>query len=166
MKLKLLLAVLPFVFFSCSKNATKFAQTALEENMISLEGEETSLENILSKHKGKTIVIDVWASWCGDCLRGLPLVKALQEQTASNDLVYVFLSVDKKIASWKKAIETKNINGEHYFVSSGMKGAFGKAIGLTWIPRYIIVGKDGTIKEYNIIKATDKRLLAAIKADK
>jgi hypothetical protein len=47
-----------------------------------------------------------------------------------------------------------------------MKGALGKAIDLNWIPRYMVVGKNGTIKLYNAIKADDKKIIEAINADK
>ena len=167
MKLKIvLIALVAIVMSACAQEKTAFETTTLLEKFMALDGTEVSLQNILDKHKGKTIVIDVWASWCSDCLKGLPLVKELQEKTAADDLVYVFLSVDKKKESWKAAITKRNINGDHYFVPTGMKGSFGKAINLDWIPRYMVVGKDGSIKLYKAIKANDSKILEAINADK
>ena len=167
MKLKIvLIALVAIVMSACAQEKTAFETTTLSEKFMALDGTEVTLQNILDKHKGKTIVIDVWASWCSDCLKGLPLVKELQEKTAADDLVYVFLSVDKKKESWKAAITKRNINGDHYFVPTGMKGSFGKAINLDWIPRYMVVGKDGSIKLYKAIKANDSKILEAINADK
>ena len=168
MKLKIVLAAfIAIVISACAQEqTTAFETTTLSEKFMTLDGTEVTLQNILDKHKGKTVVIDVWASWCGDCLKGLPLVKELQEKTVSDDLAYVFLSVDKKKESWKAAITKRNINGDHYFVPTGMKGSFGKAINLDWIPRYMVVGKDGSIKLYKAIKANDSKILEAIYADK
>lgn len=167
MKLKIvLIALVAIVMSVCAQEKTAFETTTLSEKFMALDGSEVTLQNILDKHKGKTVVIDVWASWCSDCLKGLPLVKELQEKTAADDLVYVFLSVDKKKESWKAAITKRNINGDHYFVPTGMKGSFGKAINLDWIPRYMVVGKDGSIKLYKAIKANDSKILEAINADK
>lgn len=167
MKLKIvLIALVAIVMSACAQEKTAFETTTFSEKFMALDGTEVSLQNILDKHKGKTVVIDVWASWCSDCLKGLPLVKELQEKTAADDLVYVFLSVDKKKESWKTAITKRNINGDHYFVPTGMKGSFGKAINLDWIPRYMVVGKDGSIKLYKAIKANDSKILEAINADK
>jgi thiol-disulfide isomerase/thioredoxin len=169
MKLKIvLIAFVAIVISACAqeKTVTTFDAATLSEKFMTLDGADVTFKNILDKHKGKTVVIDVWASWCSDCLKGLPLVKALQKQTASDDLEYVFLSVDRKKDSWKAAIEKRDIKGDHYFVPTGMKGSFGKAINLDWIPRYMVVGKDGNIKLYKAIKANDSRILETINEDK
>ena len=162
-----LIALVAIVISACAQEKTAFPQEALSAKLISLNGENVNLDTVLEKHKGKTILLDIWASWCGDCIKGLPLVKELQAQTKSDDLVYVFLSVDRKEESWKKAITKRNIIGDHYLVASkSMKGALGKAIDLDWIPRYMVIGKDGSIKLYKAIKANDPKVLEAIKADR
>lgn len=167
MNLKIVaIALITIVFSACAQEKKAFEKSTLAEQFIALDGTDTTLKSILEKHKGKTVVIDVWASWCSDCLKGLPLVKELQEKTAAEDLVYVFLSVDRKQENWKAAIKKRQINGDHYYVPTGMKGSFGKAIDLDWIPRYMVVGKDGSIKLYKAIKADDSKILEAIKADK
>ncbi len=163
-----LIAFVAIIISACAqeKTVTMFDVSTLSEKFTALDGSEITFENILKKHKGKTVVIDVWASWCSDCLKGLPLVKELQEKTVADDLVYVFLSVDRKQDNWKAAISKRSINGDHYFVPTGMKGSFGKAIDLDWIPRYMVIGKDGNIKLYKAVKANDSRILEAINADK
>lgn len=168
MKFKIvLIAFVTIVISACAQEKTAFPQEALSAKLLSLKGESVTLEDVLKKHQGKTIVLDIWASWCSDCIKGLPLVKALQKQTKSDDLEYVFLSVDRKHDKWKTAIDKRNIIGDHYLVTSGsMKGALGKSIDLNWIPRYMVIGKDGSIKLYNAIKADDSKILEAIKADK
>ena len=168
MKFKIvLIAFVTIVISACAQEKTAFPQEALSAKLMSLKGENVTLEDVLKKHEGKTIVLDIWASWCSDCIKGLPLVKALQKQTKSDDLEYVFLSVDRKQDKWKTAIDKRNIVGDHYLVTSGsMKGALGKSIDLNWIPRYMVIGKDGSIKLYNAIKADDSKILEAIKADK
>ncbi|PHS05897.1 MAG: alkyl hydroperoxide reductase [Kordia sp.] len=168
MKFKIvLIALVVIVISACAQEKTIFPQEALSAKLMSLKGENVTLEDVLKKHQGKTIVLDIWASWCSDCIKGLPLVKALQEQTKSDDLEYVFLSVDRKLDKWKSAIDKRNIIGDHYLVSSGsMKGSLGKSIDLDWIPRYMVIGKDGSIKLYKAIKANDAKILEAIKADK
>jgi len=167
---KTIVILISIVFFSCSKKEvkSKFSAEALAEQVVSQNGETTNLAAIFQKDKGKTIVVDVWASWCGDCLASLPKVKVLQEQTKDNDaLVYVFLSVDKKQSAWKNAIVKRNIVGEHYFLPLGMKKSiFGKDIDLDWIPRYLVIGKDGEIKLFRAIVPEDPKILATIKADK
>lgn len=160
-------AIIAFFVTACAQDKKEFPQEALTAKLVSLSGQNLTLQDVLAKHKGKTIVLDVWASWCSDCIKGLPLVKALQEKTKDIAPEYVFLSVDKKEDRWKAAIKDRNIVGDHYLIfSKSMKGPLGKAIDLNWIPRYMVVGKDGKIKMYNAVKADDNRILEAVIADK
>lgn len=147
----------------CKKeNLTEFPQEALQENMQTVDGKNSTFEEILKKYKGKTIFVDIWASWCGDCLEGIPGVKEIQKNNPQ--LKYLFLSLDRNEASWKAGIKKHGLIGEHYYVKTGFKGPFGKAIGLDWIPRYIIINPDGSIKLFEAIKTNDEALLTAIKS--
>jgi len=165
--LKRILVVAFIALISCSNTEPKeyFPKEALADTLLALDGTKTNLEAVLAKHKGKTIVVDIWASWCGDCIKGLPLVKGLQEQTKDSETVYVFLSLDKKQSSWQAAVKKRNIVGDHYFIPSGWDGPIGKSVDLDWIPRYMVVGKDGKIKLYKATKASDKKILETVKAD-
>ncbi|MFD1163471.1 TlpA family protein disulfide reductase [Hwangdonia seohaensis] len=154
--------ILLFSVFSCNTEVpTQFSEEALNDTFVTLEGNNIAFKDILETHKGKTIVIDVWASWCKDCLEGMPKVKALQSEY--KEAVYVFLSLDKSQNAWKKGIKKYNVNGEHYFMQSGWKGAFGDFVNLDWIPRYMVINKTGNIELFKAVKADDDKLIEAIK---
>jgi thiol-disulfide isomerase/thioredoxin len=162
MKNILYIVIIGFLFTSCKKEIlTTFPPEALQENMRTLDGKNITFEEILAKYKGETIFVDIWASWCGDCLQGIPGVKEIQKNNPQ--LTYLFLSLDKKESSWKAGIKKHNLVGEHYYVKTGFKGDFGKAIGLNWIPRYMIINPDGSIKLFEAVKTNEEALLAAIK---
>ena len=162
MKKHLLIFLISILFVSCiaQETPTQFTEEALNDTFISYEGENISFKNIVEKYKGKTILIDVWASWCGDCVKGMPKVKALQE--TNTDVVFLFLSADKSFQSWKKGVSKYQVKGEHYFMPKGMKSVFSKSIDLDWIPRYLIIDPQGNIKLYKAIKADDTKLLKAL----
>ena len=150
------------VGFSFSKTPKKeFTKEGLENKMIASDGSEIVFKDILNKYKGKTVVIEIWASWCGDCIAGMPKLKTLQSENP--DLVYVFLSVDKTADKWKTGIEKHQLKGEHFLITDGMNGVFGKSIDLDWIPRYMVVDKKGKIVLYKAIKADDEELVATLK---
>lgn len=154
--------IISFLATSCQKEILQeFPPEALQETMRTLNGKDIEFEEILANYKGKTIFIDIWASWCGDCLKGIPRVKEIQKNNPQ--LTYLFLSLDRNEKSWKAGIEKHELVGEHYFVKSGFKGKFGKAIGLDWIPRYMIVNPDGSIKLFEAIQTNDEALMNAIK---
>ncbi len=140
---------------------TVFPDEALNDTFLNEKGEGNSLETILKAHEGKTILIDVWASWCRDCIVGLPSLKALQKD--HDEVVYVFLSMDKTEKSWKSAIDKYDIKGEHYFMSKGWNSAFSEAIDLDWVPRYMVIDAKGKIVVFNAIEVTDPRINQLLK---
>ncbi len=144
---------------SCSNAQKKeFSKEALEGKLTTIEGSEISFKEVLEKYKGKTIVVEIWASWCGDCVKAMPKVKELQ--AANPDVVYVFISMDKAMDKWKTGIEKHELKGDHYWVNDekGMKGAFGKSIDLDWIPRYIVVDKKGKVALYRAIETDFEKI--------
>lgn len=158
---------MPLILFglaSCTQaqDKTSFSAEALSTKMRTLEGNEIAFKDVLARFKGKTIVIDVWASWCPDCIKGMPKVHALQKQFP--EAVYLFLSYDRADDKWKQGIEKYNVNGEHYHVGTNMKqGAFAEDIDLDWIPRYMVVDKTGKIALFRAIEADDEKLIATLK---
>ncbi|CAM3977779.1 TlpA disulfide reductase family protein [Flavobacterium cucumis] len=138
------------------KEETAFKKEGLDNVMVTTENTPITFAEILKKYEGKTIVIDVWASWCSDCIKGMPKVKSLQEKYP--DATYLFISMDKTYDAWLKGIEKYDVKGEHYLTSDGMKGVFGKSINLDWIPRYMVVDKTGKIALYKVIEADDQKL--------
>lgn len=164
MKKILVLFTAVFALLSCEaqdKNKTEFEKEALENKMISKENETITFKEIIDQYKGKTVFIDVWASWCPDCVKGMPKVKALQEKHP--ELVYLFISMDKTHEAWLKGIEKYEVKGEHYMVTDGMKGVFGKSIDLDWIPRYLIVDATGKIALFKVIEADDAKIEETLK---
>ena len=135
--------------FSTVRNET-FSKKALSQKVITPENTEISFNKILKKHSGKVTVIEIWASWCGDCVKAMPKVKAMQANHPNVD--YVFVSMDKAFDKWQAGIEKHELKGDHYWATDGMKGSFGKSINLDWIPRYIILDKKGKIVIYRAIE--------------
>ena len=148
---KIFVLFIAFITFSCTQAQKKaFSKEALSETLLSTDGNQVAFKNILKKHKGKTLVIEVWASWCGDCVKAMPKIKELQANNP--DVAYVFISMDKAADKWKFGIEKHELKGDHFMANDQMKGVFGKAIDLDWIPRYIIIDKTGKIVIYRAIE--------------
>ncbi|RZJ65246.1 MAG: TlpA family protein disulfide reductase [Flavobacterium sp.] len=154
---KLLIAIVITGLFSCSQaQKTEFSKESLSETLATLDNKNATFDEILKKHKGKTIFIDVWASWCGDCVKAMPKFKELQANHPEAD--YVFISMDKVKDKWEAGIQKHDLKGDHYWATDGMKGKFGQAIDLDWIPRYIIVDKTGKIAIYRAIETDFDKL--------
>ena len=162
MKHILSLALFVSTLLSCQNRVeTEFSEAALNDEFVTLNGDSILFKTILENHKGNTVFIDVWASWCKDCLEGLPSVKVLQAEYTDVDFVY--LSLDKTQKAWKKGVDRLEIKGDHYLMQSGWKGAMGTFLDLDWIPRYMIIDKQGAIKVFKAIKTSDITLLNNLK---
>jgi len=161
MKKIIVVATLLISTLGCAqKEETSFKKDGLENVMVTTENQPITFAEILKKYEGKTIVIDVWASWCSDCVKGMPKVKELQEKNP--EVTFLFISMDKSYESWLKGIEKYEVKGEHYLTADGMKGVFGNSIDLDWIPRYMVVNKKGKIALYKVIEADDKKLIKTL----
>lgn len=138
-------------------NNESFSEITLNKEFEDLNGNKITFRDLIGKHKGKPIVIDVWASWCPDCIKGFPELKDLQKNYS--ETAYVFLSLDISKDKWKDAIEKYDLKGDHYYLNEKMKDEFGTSIDLDWIPRYIVVDPQGTIALKKAIVANDTLLI-------
>ena len=107
------------------------------------------------------MVIEVWASWCGDCVKAMPKLKELQANNP--DVAYVFISMDKTVDKWKAGIEKHEMKGDNFMANDQMKGVFAKAIDVDWIPRYIILDKKGKIVLYRAIETDFDKINETLK---
>ncbi len=150
----IIICLLTLISCKAQEVPTQFSTKALNDTFTNVEGKQITFKDILDSNKGKTVVIDIWASWCRDCIKNMPKVERLQKNNP--EVAFLFLSLDKTEASWKKGIKKYKPKGQHYYMQSGWEGAFGTFLDLDWIPRYLVVDKTGTIKVYRAIKADDK----------
>jgi thiol-disulfide isomerase/thioredoxin len=160
---KLIAFLLLLLTISCTKSnaqKTAFSKEALSETLLDLNDKQVAFETILAQNKGKNTVIEIWASWCGDCVKAMPKIKELQ--AAHPETNYVFISMDKTDDKWKAGIEKHQLKGAHYMANDQMSGVFGKAIDLNWIPRYIIIDKTGKIALYRAIETDFEKINATL----
>lgn len=160
---KIFALFIAFVAISCTnaQQKTAFSKEALSETLLSTDGNQVAFKDILKKYKGKAVVIEVWASWCGDCVKAMPKIKELQANNP--DVAYLFISMDKAADKWKTGIEKHELKGQHFMANDQMKGVFGKAINLDWIPRYIIIDKKGKIVLYRAIETDFDKINETLK---
>ena len=160
---KIIVFLLLLITISCSKSnaqKTAFSKEALSETVLNTNGNQIAFESILSENKGKNIVIEIWASWCGDCIKAMPKLKELQ--AAHPETAYVFISMDKTADKWKAGIEKHQLKGAHFMANDQMSGVFAKAIDVNWIPRYIIIDKTGKIALYRAIETDFEKINATL----
>ena len=111
-----------------------------------LEGETISFKEIIARHKGKLIYVDFWASWCAPCIREMPNSKELQVSLVEQDIVYLYLSSDRKAAPWRKSMKEHELNtGLHYRITNANTSQGLEDLEIFFIPRYMIFDKEGKL---------------------
>ena len=97
--------------------------------------------------KGKTVVLDFWASWCPDCRKDAPEVVRLYEKYRPYGIEFIGISMDTDVEAWKKAIEKYGIKYPQVSELKKFKETdIAKAYGVKWIPSMVVVGPDGQVK--------------------
>lgn len=94
--------------------------------------------------KGKVILIDVWATWCGPCRGQFPYLKEIEEEYRDNkDMVFVGISTDKikDKQKWLKTIQKEKLAGVQLLDDFGK--AFGRKYEILSIPRFLLIDKQG-----------------------
>lgn len=99
--------------------------------------------------KGKYVLVDFWASWCGPCRREMPHVKALYEKYKDKGFDIVGLSFDADKAAWVAAIKKLDIPWHHLSDLKGWQCVAGTTYGVNAIPATLLIGPDGKIVAAN-----------------
>lgn len=133
-----------------------FPDSVKNMSMMNLEEQQAPFAEIMKLYAGKKVVIDIWASWCGDCIAGLPKLKVLMEKTSNEKVEYVFISLDEDEKKWRSAINKFNIPGKHYMIKKGWKNPLANYIVLDWIPRYLVLNEKGQVIMPKSISANEQ----------
>jgi thiol-disulfide isomerase/thioredoxin len=97
----------------------------------------------LDQYKGKYVLIDFWASWCGPCRQAIPKVKALYEKYKDKDFDVVSISIDDNKKAWAKAMEEEGMQWRQLL--SPDKNATMKNFLFSGVPTIYLIDKQGKI---------------------
>lgn len=95
--------------------------------------------------KGRYVLIDFWASWCGPCRMEMPNVKENYEKYHAKGFDVVGLSFDNKADAWKKAINDMGLNWIHLSDLKGWRSIAAQTYGIQGIPASLLVDPKGII---------------------
>ena len=127
----------------------------------------------MKKLKGKVVVIDFWATWCGPCVGEMPKMKELYAEYRDRGVEFIGVSLDQPaeqggLASLKKFVKENGIKWPQYYQGKGWKGDFSVSWKINSIPRVFVVDQQGKLYSVNargkletIIPALLKEKLAA-----
>lgn len=116
----------------------------------------------LSDLKGKLVYIDLWATWCPDCIREIPSLKETQKRYQDKEITFVSISIDEKNREniWRDMIEKKQLQGVQLFsANSPDRDKFFDFFCVAYIPHFILLDRDGKIIMANAPKPSQGQTL-------
>ena len=103
---------------------------------------EDILQTILDKYKGKAVLIDIWATWCGPCRAGHKTMAPMKEQMKGQNIQFVYItSPSSPLTTWQEMI--KDIDGDHYYLTKEQYDYILKKYESDGIPTYAIYDTKG-----------------------
>ena len=98
-----------------------------------------------AEFKGKYVLLDFWASWCPDCRKDIPAVKAMYEKYGKN-VVFIGVSFDTDRDRWAKCVADNGMTWRQVSELKRMREAkIAQTYGVQWIPSMTLVGPDGKV---------------------
>jgi thiol-disulfide isomerase/thioredoxin len=104
----------------------------------------------LSKMKGKIVLVDFWASWCGPCRKENPKVRELYAKYKDQGFDILGVSLDRDITAWKRAINDDQLVWHHISDLKGWQSGHAALYSVSSIPQTVLLDREGKIIVRNL----------------
>ena len=101
----------------------------------------------LTKMKGKVVLVDFWATWCGPCVQELPNVKAAYNKFHPKGFEIVGISFDSKKDKLTEFVANEKMAWPQYFDGKGWENEIGQKYGISAIPAMWLIDKQGNLRD-------------------
>lgn len=123
---------------------------------FSLESADGSIKS-LKDYLGHYVYMDIWATWCGPCIKELPFFETLKKDYANKNIKFVSVCVWDQKTAWKKFLEEKKIAGEQLFIE-GQENSFVENYMVRGVPKFILIDKEGNMITNKVERPSKKEL--------
>jgi thiol-disulfide isomerase/thioredoxin len=128
--------------------ATQPGKMFVDFSGYTLEGASSKLSDYVGK--GKYVLVDFWASWCGPCKGEIPNLIELQNKFGGDKFTVLGVNVWDDEAAFKAALTEEGITYPQIFIPQGNKDNATEMYGIQGIPQIILFAPDGTIVQRDL----------------
>ncbi len=126
------------------KLAEMKAKSASYVNTSDEIDENDPFNSLISRYRGKTILIDFWNTWCGPCRLAHERMEPIKATMQGEDVVFLYLADESSPEeTWKKMI--KDIPGEHFRLNKKQEEYLDQQLEIDAFPTYLIVNPEGIV---------------------
>lgn len=116
-------------------------QAAPEFTATTYHGEEFNLTD----HKGKYIILDFWATWCGPCMPEIPVIKSLRDTYPEEDLAIVSIALEEDSEKYDSFLTEKGMTWPQILQEKRWEDEIPTLYNVGGIPQKYIIGPEGNI---------------------
>lgn len=141
----------------CQIEAAKGSQPGSpvpDTKMETTDGSEVQMSSMF----GKVLYIDVWATWCGPCVKEAPYFKEIAEKFRGDDRIcFISLSVDadKDRGKWVEFVGKEKPFWPQFRLAGTNNDDFCDKVGINTIPRFLLIGRDGKFIDSDCARPSD-----------
>ena len=118
----------------------------------------------LGKLRGKVVLVDFWATWCGPCMAEMPRVVSAFEKLHAKGFEIVGISLDEDEAALKRVIKSKKIAWPQFFDGRGWENEIAHRFHIAGIPAMWLINKDGMIVDTDAAGQLEEKITKLLEA--
>jgi tetratricopeptide (TPR) repeat protein len=111
-------------------------------NVKSTQGDQIALDKL----RGKIVLLDFWASWCGPCREDMPEVRKIWKQYSGENFVMIGINLDRDQRAFDKYVREQGVSWPQYFDGGGWNNKVSRLYGVHAIPHTVLIDQDGIIR--------------------
>ncbi len=118
-----------------------YRNAPLDMEFVAIDGRKVNLEAL----RGRVVLIDFWATWCGPCVRDMPNVIAAYQKYRDQGFEVIGISLDENLQSLRSFVTRESILWPQYYDGLGWENRISRRFKITSIPEMWLIDREGRV---------------------